>query len=189
MAYQVGGPAPRLACRLVKCDKGEVFVLLAAALALILYLFVTRVYVGGDPSNSGQRLQLSAGVGGVLLGGLLVAIGRGGFGLALIVLGTALLGGYVKKVLVEGDLNRRTAGRRENLNGDAHARRRNAAGEGPMTQDEAYKVLGLDPGAGPEEIRRAHRALMQKLHPDRGGSNWLASRINQAKDVLLRLRR
>lgn len=164
-------------------------ILLLAALALIVYLFFTRLYVGADPSNSGQRLKLAAGVGGVLLGGLLVAIGRGGFGLALLVLGTALLATYARTASVESDLNRRASGWREDLERDTHARRRNPSGEGPMTEDEAYKVLGLDPGAGPEEIRRAHRALMQKLHPDRGGSDWLASRINQAKDVLLRLRR
>lgn len=162
--------------------------LLLAALAFVLYLFFTRAYVGKDPSNAGQRLMLSAGVGGVVLGGLLVAIGRAGFGLALIVLGASLLASYVKRISVKPDLNRGPSAGSEDLKGDAHARGRNAAGEGPMTENEAYKVLGLDPGAGPQDIRRAHRALMQKLHPDRGGSNWLASRINQAKDVLLRRR-
>ena len=172
-----------------KCDNAEVFLLLLAALAFVFYLFFTRVYVGRDPSKAGQRLMLAAGVGGVVLGGLLVAIGRGGFGLALIVLGASLLASYVRQVSVKSDLNCGASVGREDLKRNGHTRRRNAAGEGPMTEDEAYKVLGLDPGAGPEEIRRAHRALMQKLHPDRGGSDWLASRINQAKDVLLRLRR
>ena len=54
-----------------------------------------------------------------------------------------------------------------------------------ISKQQAYEILGLKPGCSRDDINRAHKRMMQKMHPDRGGSDYLAAQINQAKDILL----
>lgn len=56
---------------------------------------------------------------------------------------------------------------------------------GNMDRAEAYQILGLQPGASRDEVQSAYRRLIQRVHPDHGGSSYLAARLNQARDVLL----
>lgn len=89
------------------------------------------------------------------------------------------------EALVEAYLDRRFPGWRDDAEGDADAGTGGAADAGAMTDKEAYEILGLSPGASEADIRAAHRRLLKGVHPDQGGSTFLAARINQAKDWLL----
>lgn len=84
--------------------------------------------------------------------------------------------------ILEAYLDRRHPSWREDL---ARGEREMSGPDGRVSVEEAYEILGLEPGASAEEVRRAHRELMLRMHPDRGGSNYLAAKINEAKDVLL----
>ena len=88
--------------------------------------------------------------------------------------------------LLESYLDRRFPAWRQNAQGDPAGGQRRAASSGKMTAEEAYQILGLQPGAGRDDISRAHKSLMKKLHPDQGGSTYLAARVNEAKEILLR---
>ncbi len=89
--------------------------------------------------------------------------------------------------LMESWLDTNRAGWREYFAGQSEAGAQggatSAAGRDPVA--EAYAVLGLKPGATHDEIKTAHRELMKGVHPDRGGSEFLAAKINEARDLLL----
>jgi hypothetical protein len=91
--------------------------------------------------------------------------------------------------LLESYLDRRFPAWRQDAQSDGAGRQSHAPSSSKMTDEEAYQILGVKPGAGRDEISHAHRSLMKKLHPDQGGSTYLAARVNEAKDTLLRTHR
>ena len=90
-------------------------------------------------------------------------------------------------LLLEGYLDQRSRDwrQRHSDHSTEEQSKRSRGPRGRMPAEEAYDVLGLGAGASEEKIRATHRSLMMKLHPDQGGSNYLAARINEAKEVLL----
>lgn len=95
------------------------------------------------------------------------------------------------RALLEAYLDRAHSGWREGAGAAGGAQGQgdqagaSAAGSQTMSEREAWEILGLQPGASDDEVRAAHKALMKQYHPDRGGSAYLAAKINQAKDILL----
>jgi len=87
--------------------------------------------------------------------------------------------------LLEGYLDRAHPGWREDVHADKAQGQSASPRPGGMSTQEAYQILGLEPGASEADVREAHRRLIKQVHPDRGGSAALAAKINEAKDRIL----
>lgn len=152
--------------------------LVLGGLVLFLFLGGLRAFERASVTSIKSLLAWIAALGGITLALLLILSGRGGIAIgALVMFGPLIWQRWRASHSGSSPFSRPSAG---TGTGPDPTRR-----FGPMTMDEAYQVLGLKAGASEFEIRAAHRRLMRSAHPDSGGSDWLAARINQARDVLL----
>jgi hypothetical protein len=149
-----------------------------AALGVILW--TVHKYVRANPPTMAKRIRTVGGVLAIAGAGFLAMRGQIFLAVPLAVTGFGLLVTY---------FDRWYPGWREHADGGAAAGQVHAPSSNKMTAEEAQQILGVAPGAAAEDISRAHRLLMKKLHPDQGGSTYLAARVNEAKDVLLRRHR
>ncbi len=137
-----------------------VFLLLGGA-TLVALMLALGMFSGAQVKTVKTFGIWTVAIGGLLLAALLFLSGRG----------AAALGDLLTMGIVLWPM----------LSRQIRARGR----PGGMSRDEAFAVLGLKPGADEDTIRAAHKRLMRMAHPDNGGSDWLASRLNQARDTLL----
>jgi len=184
---------------LLVVTEGRIFMFLAPLFALLPALRRVRSMIGGlhGPSTTRDstvetrfiRMSLDHDTGamtGTVLQGRLA-------GMRLEELGPAELLALLRECraedeeaarLLEAYLDRVRANWRDEMAGEQT--RDGPPPRGPdVTVDEAYAILGLAPGADAEAIKAAHHRLMKQLHPDHGGTDYLASKINRARDVLL----
>ncbi len=145
--------------------------LLLGAVVLFILLGGMRAFERASVKSLKSLGAWIAALGGLSLALMLILTGRGGIALGALTLFGPLI--YQQWQAARG---RKVGG---------FGPRPAARPQGAMTRQEAYEVLGLRPGATEAEIREAHLRLMRAAHPDAGGSDWLASRVNQARDVLL----
>jgi hypothetical protein len=150
--------------------------LLLGTAVLTLLLLGLRAFERASAAAVYTILKWIAAFGGIVLTLLLLLSGRGPQALA----GLVLVGPVLWRRWHQGRSGPAGSGFTGSA-GTPPPRRQGTA----MSRAEAYEVLGLKPGADANEIHTAHRRLMRMAHPDTGGSDWLASRINQARDVLL----
>ena len=155
-------------------------------LLLIIAFFGFRAFLKASPTVLAKyaRVLFLCIIGVLLL--YLTATGRLNWLFALLGLGIAFMLRLMPALLQYAphihSLWRKFSGAKQN----SSQGQSDSSAKGKMSVEEAYEVLGLKPGASEQDIIAAHRKLMQKIHPDRGGSDYLAAKINLAKKILLK---
>jgi len=149
--------------------------LLLGLASLAALLAMLGMFSSAKVPTAKSALIWTAAIGGVLLAAMLFLTGRGAIALSALVFLGPMLWSWIAE---------RGGGARVNPGVGPRPRFWQPPPRGGMSHEEAYEILGLRPGASTADIRAAHRRLMAAAHPDRGGSDWLAARINQARDVL-----
>ncbi|MEN0651965.1 MULTISPECIES: DnaJ domain-containing protein [Hyphobacterium] len=147
--------------------------LLAGLLLLVLAYFGLKAFARMRPNEAKKWSRAVLGAGAIAVGGVMTLRGLAVLGIPVIGFGMGLIG-------VAFGLRPKPGGNRGEPGGNA------PTSSGAMTRREALEILGLEDGAGEEDIRAAYRAQMKRNHPDMGGSPALARRIQEARDILLR---
>ena len=155
--------------------------LVLGGFTLFLFLGGLRAFERASITTIKSLLAWIAALAGISLALLLILTGREGIALgALAMFGPLIWQRWQAYRAGIGPRPRPQAGAGSQSSQPPPRRRQSG-----MTAEEAYQVLGLRPGATEAEIRAAHHRLMRAAHPDSGGSDWVATRINLARDVLL----
>lgn len=152
---------------------------------LIIIYFAGRTFLKTSPALFAKytKIIIFSIIGFLVL--LLTATGRLNWLFALIGLAVAFLMRLIPMLLNYAPHIQRLWHSFSGSKQSSSQRQETNSNKGKMSVEEAYEVLGLKPGASKDSIIAAHRKLIQKNHPDRGGSDYLASKINLAKDILI----
>ena len=164
------------------------------AMAVATFLAVSQILVESDPAHARRQIRIVSIV--IWAFGLALALlGKPLYGLTL--MGMGAIGIFAaprpkkRSRIPERDDDRSASGGRPDVQPDPDPWSDEImldGWSGVVTEEQAYQILGVEPGSSLEEIGRAHRALMKKAHPDQGGSTEFAARVNAAKDVLAKRR-
>lgn len=153
--------------------------LLLGLAAVIVVVTLMRWYTSADVKNLKRTLAWLGIALLALVAGFLAVTGRMGAAFATLA-GLMVWAGRLINLLHMG---RQLGGI---FGGASGAGRAPSASTSAMTEEEALRILGLARGATAEEIKAAHRRIIEQIHPDHGGSDYLAAKVNLAKDFLLK---
>ncbi len=150
--------------------------LLLGCVSLLVLMAALGMFSRAQVADIKQFGVWVAAIGGLLLATMLFLVGRGGIAIAALMMLGPLVWSWIGVGAPSGKLG---------VNPGAGKPGNGGRTNGTMRRDEALEVLGLQSSATKADIQAAYVRLMRTAHPDRGGSDWLAARINQARDVLL----